>query len=534
MKPGGWALLAAGGVLYALGNVGWGLWPLAFICLVPLWQSIHTRRHSSSPGAAGVGLVYGAAAYAAGFGWLWPLAGQFVDSVWGAALLWLAYGAWFALGFGVYALCSQWLLRRGCPWWASLTAPLLLLEAWQVGLFPAYLGAGLVHTQNIAQLAGLGGVLLLSAFAIYLNGCIYHFVSHLQLRQCLISTAQAGLVLFVAATYGYAQLQGKTPVSEQVPVNVGIVQNNVVRASTHSAIGSAEFAKATHQRNLELSRRLLQQQAIDVLVWPESAYSRALRRPLPLDAQMIRRDLEVPLLFGATSNLHHEGRAMSANSLFLSDRQGRIEQVYDKQKLLPFAETVPDLTLPRMLEDRLPETWLQHWSESYLSWLGALFPWHQRFMPGPAEQVLTLGPLRMATPICFELIDAAYVRQLVRGGAANMIVSIANDAWFGRSQEPFMHLALARMRAIEHGVWVVRATNSGISALINPRGQVVAQTGLFREQTLSGTVYPRSADTLYSRHGDWVASFAGGLLLVVALMRRFRRSTRAVPLAAGG
>jgi len=140
------------------------------------------------------------------------------------------------------------------------------------------------------------------------------------------------------------------------------------------------------------------------------------------------------------------------------------------------------------------------------------------FMAGPGKSVLSLGELRIATPICFELIHPDYVRRLVREGAANIMVTVANDAWFGYSQEPWIHLALARLRAIEHGLWVVRATNSGVSAVIDPRGRIVEQSQLFREAAFSAAVRPGPAVTLYSRHGNWLAYLAALLLFLTVLV----------------
>ncbi len=530
----GWGLAVAGGCCYALANVGWGWWPLAFVCLVPLWRALADASGRSGLHGFVLGLLFGAAIYAAGFGWLFPLAGHFIDSVAGASALWLVHGVWCAVGVGRYALGGGWLLLRWGPGWASLTLPLILLEAVQVNLFPAYIGAGLVYQGQLAQLAGLGGTLLLSTLVVAINALVLRALNGRTLPRCMSTLGVAALVLALASWFGHMQLIRETPVGENRAVHVGIVQNNVVRATAGGDQSKAALDRRAHERNLYLSRQLLDARSLDLLVWPESAFGRALRRPLPLDAQMIRRDIAVPLLFGATSSFHHEGRAASANSVFLSDRQGRIEQVYDKQLLLPFAETVPGLALlgglsgklsgklssesPDALPGLVGQARIRRWLDAYQAWIARLFPWHQGFRPGPGRRALSQAGLRIATPICFEVIHPGYVRRMVRGGAANMIVTIANDAWFGDTQAPVMHLAMARLRAIEHGLWVVRATNSGISAFIDPRGGVVAQTPLFREAAVSATVYGGTAATLYARYGNWVAYAAGlALLLVLAL-----------------
>ena len=530
MQNASWLLLVAGGTAYALGNVGWGLWPLGFVCLVPLWRALIIDTHSTLSRGLRLGLVYGLVTYVVGFTWLFALAGHFIDSISGATALWLAYGLWFALGFGLYGLCCQWLLRQAIPTWVSLSTPLLLLEAVQVSLFPTYLGAGLVHQDNLAQLASLGGPPLLSALVIAVNWQVFRLSDNPK-RSVLYLI---GILALLGASYLHGTL-ASIPLHSKVaadPVHFGVVQNNVVQATQDSAHGDDAFDRKTHARNLALSRELLATQPIDVLVWPESAYSRALRRPLPLDAQFIRRDINVPLLFGGTSNFHYRGRAASANSLFLSDHQGRIDQAYDKQLLLPFAERVPEPEVLASLLGWLPQRQVNQWRANYHDWIGRLFPWHQDFQPGPGRSSLSLAGLNMATPICFEMVHPDYVRQLVRNGNANIIVSIANDAWFGDNQEPGIHLSMARLRAIEHGLWLVRATNSGYSAIIDPHGRIVAKSGLFVEQTLSAQVFPLSAITLYRRMGNWVAYLACALLGVLLLRRLILASDRKGFLAA--
>jgi apolipoprotein N-acyltransferase len=142
----------------------------------------------------------------------------------------------------------------------------------------------------------------------------------------------------------------------------------------------------------------------------------------------------------------------------------------------------------------------------------------QDFAAATDTPALRLGAHRLATPICYEAIRPEFVRRMVRASGADLIVTLANDAWFGDSQEPWMHLALARLRAIEHRRWLVRATNSGISALVDPTGAVVARTGVLERANLRGTVRAMDGTTVYARFGDWpgwlaLVAVAGTLLL---------------------
>ncbi len=137
--------------------------------------------------------------------------------------------------------------------------------------------------------------------------------------------------------------------------------------------------------------------------------------------------------------------------------------------------------------------------------LESLLPHAQRYRAATDAPVLELDGLRIATPICYEIAHPDFVARMVRDGRPQLLVTVANDAWFGDSAEPRMHLALARLRAIEQRLPVVRATNSGISAFIDRSGRVTAGTGILERARLRGEVAlaPRPAPTLYARTGDW-------------------------------
>jgi apolipoprotein N-acyltransferase len=189
------------------------------------------------------------------------------------------------------------------------------------------------------------------------------------------------------------------------------------------------------------------------------------------------------------------------NSALLVDADGRIRSGYDKNLLVPFAETVP------------------------LAVLAPLFPHAQGFGAASGAPPLVLGPWRLATPICFEAIDPAFVRRMAAEARPHAFVSLANDGWFGDSQEPAIHLAVASLRAVEHRRSMVRATNSGVSAVVDPLGRVVARSPLLARDTLVASVpLLDGAPTLYGRAGDWPGALAAGAVALLGLPRRSRPS----------
>jgi len=271
-------------------------------------------------------------------------------------------------------------------------------------------------------------------------------------------------------------------------MRVGVVQANLglLEKRMQGVLG--------HRRHLEQTRELLAAGDVDLVVWPETAYVRGLRRPLPISGRPIREDLSVPLLFGASSVWEEDGRRVTANSALLIDADGTIRDAYDKNLLIPLTEYVP--------------------LAAYLPAIARWFPHVQDFGAATDTPALRLGPWRIATPICYEAIRPDFVRRMMARAQPNLLVTLANDAWFGDSAEPWMHLALARLRAVEHRRYLVRATNSGISAIVDPTGRIIVQSGLLTRESLRGTVRLLEQTTLYARLGDWPGWLSLAIVLV--------------------
>ena len=482
---------AAGGVLYFLGYVGYGVWPCLLVFLVPLWTALE-RANGWRP-AAVAGLAFGATAYVGGFLWLWRLVAVFLDGnrLLGG-ILWIAYGAWFALGFAVYGALYHGVRRRGWPIAVAGVAPLVAVEWLQPQLFPLYAGNGLVAVPTWIQLADVGGPLLLTALLGVANVGV--FAAARRPVTVLVAIAIVGAAL----VYGRVRMAAMDAAVAAAPaLRVGVVQANL------GVLEKTELALVTHQRHLDQTRELLAAGDVDLVVWPETAYVRGLRRPLPISGRPILEDVSVPLLFGGSSVEERDGRRWKANSAFLIGADGFIRDAYDKNLLIPLAEYVPFAGL-------VPGRWFPHVDD---------------FGAATDVPALRFGAWRIVTPICYEAIRPEFVRRMVRASRPHLIVTLANDAWFGDSQEPWLHLALARLRAVEHRRFLVRATNSGVSAVVDPAGRIVASTGVLTRETLRATVRPLDGETVYTRLGDWPGWLAGALVVVgIALAPRNRRA----------
>jgi apolipoprotein N-acyltransferase len=149
-----------------------------------------------------------------------------------------------------------------------------------------------------------------------------------------------------------------------------------------------------------------------------------------------------------------------------------------------------------------------------------LSPNSSRFTAGSHVRPVTIGPWRISTPVCYEDVLARFTRKMVREGKPHILINLTNDAWFGDTQEPWIHLVLAKYRAIEHRRYLVRATNSGISAIVDPLGRVVAQTGLLRRENLRYDVRMLDEDTAYTKLGDWPGWLALSLIVMMLIVRQ--------------
>jgi apolipoprotein N-acyltransferase len=208
----------------------------------------------------------------------------------------------------------------------------------------------------------------------------------------------------------------------------------------------------------------------------------------------IPRETGAFLLFGSPSYRIENRKVNHYNSAYLLSPSGNIAGKYDKIHLVPFGEYVP---FGEILK------------------LGSLGEGIGNFKAGGEVITLSMPRGRFGVLICFEIIFPDLCRRFVRNGA-NFLVTLTNDAWFGRTSAPHQHLAIATFRAVENRVFIARAANTGISALIDPRGSIVGRSGLFTEEALSGTIRLATEKTFYTRYGDvfaWICTVLSILIL---------------------
>jgi len=492
-----WALAALGGTLYFLGFVGFGVWPLAFVCLIPLFLALELDPTPSARRAFALGLLFGYVQQAGGYHWLVPMLerfsgyGFFAD-VFFASALWIFQ----AVEAGLLALFYTLLRRRKLPRLLAIAVALAPLELLFPALFPTFLANSFVEQTYLLQVVDLGGPILLSLLAASVNVVLYELGLALYHKSPKPLRSLAGVALALALTLVYGayrvhEVEARAAAAEHM--RVATVQANM------GLMDKREDPMEGLRRHLDASLELERTEHPDLIVWPESAVASFLPEGVTELGPYITGSLRTPVVFGGLSRRDDR----SYNTAYLLDDHGSILGTYDKTHLLAFGEYLP-------FGEMIPA-------------LYRLSPNSGHFTQGDHQRALVLGAWKMATLICYEDVLPGFTRDGVREGDANLILNITNDAWFGRSQEPWIHLSLARFRAAETHRYLVRSTNSGISAVIDPVGRVIARTQLFTQETLVEDVARLEGATLF----EWLGSWPGylGLIALPALLfwRRQRK-----------
>jgi apolipoprotein N-acyltransferase len=207
------------------------------------------------------------------------------------------------------------------------------------------------------------------------------------------------------------------------------------------------------------------------------------------------------LLFGSPSFKIERGKVNHYNSAYLASPAKEIIGKYDKIHLVPYGEYVP-------LGEILP--------------LGSLGEGIGNFKSGKVIYNFSLPQGKFGVLICFEIIFPDLCRRFVKSGA-NFLVTITNDAWFGRTSAPHQHFTIAVFRAVENRVFIARAANTGITGFIDPRGKIIKKGEIFTEEAMNGAIRLSKKKTFYTLYGDvfaWVCSGLSLLLLGYALSQK--------------
>ncbi|MGH7472924.1 MAG: apolipoprotein N-acyltransferase [Candidatus Methylomirabilales bacterium] len=493
-------LAALSGVLLALSFPRFDLAPLAFVALIPLLVGL-----DGVPALQGtyLGIIAGAVFSLMSIPWV-----VHTMTAYGGlplpvgVLLLVVLSLYLALYVGVFAFgVTRLSPEDGLGYLvgaATLWVGLEYLRTFLLTGFPwNLLGYTQYRSLSIIQIASITGVYGVSFLLVLVNAAVALACLHVRrsARQALMPVLGVGVLLIGTVVFGMGRR-----VSAEIPrreIRVSVVQGNIEQGIKWDP----EFAGRTIAVYDRLTRRA--DRGSDLIVWPETAVPFFLREGGPLTRRVLDLAMEVqaPLLVGSPDRVS-DASPRYYNSAFLISPAGEIVQKYDKMHLVPFGEYVP--------------------LSSLLFFVHKMAAGIGDFSAGEAFTVFETPKGRFGVLICFETIFPDQVRRYVLAGA-DFLVNITNDAWFGDSAAPYQHLSMAALRAVENGVYLVRAANTGISALVAPSGQILERSDLFVEAVLSATMAPRSGGTFYTRRGDL---FAWGSVLISLFLLASRRRTR--------
>ena len=433
----------------------------------------------------------------------------------------LSYSLFIGVYTGLAAAFASLFMRGSKRWLRGLGVP----AAWVCGefarsmLFSGFSWGLLGYTQyrhlaliQISDVVGVYGISFLLAFSSYVMAeAIESFrisgftpsVPHL-LSRGLSSPrfpwpALTGLVIGIAGILSYGALRLSTA---SVPLKTPPLKLALIRGDV---LGDQRWQRIHYARTLlqyaAVSQRSIENEHPDLVVWPEFAVGFYPDKEPPLRAQLSRltQRLASLLLLGAPRAETINNPTQFYNSAYLLAPDGALLNVYDKIRLLPFAESWP-ASLPPLLPNA-PES-------------------PTDFTAGKRSTIFSLSKSTFGVLICYEVTYPHLARRSVQGGAG-FLINLSNESWLGGKAASAQHLSMAIFRAVENRRYVARATTNGISGFIDSFGRV-NQLSEDKEGGLVGTVSPQQDLTLYSRYGDWFVYACIGFVLFAGLQTRFR------------
>ena len=343
--------------------------------------------------------------------------------------------------------------------------------------FPWLLLGNALVDSPLAYWAPLGGTFLVSFLCLLTIASTFHLLLILPTIYVSRNQIRAAILLLIALfpwAIGFRLQYHNWTYPSGGPINLAVIQANIpqeIKWDDKELLGITEtYHKLTRRETTK-----------DLIVWPEAAipyvYTKNSNYYSTID--FLSRQTNTTLIFGS---LRAERKPSIYNSIFVAGAgTNRIQPVYDKRTLVPFGEYIP----------------FQYYLERWLAFLKlSVF----NITPGKNPLSFLAREWRIAPSICYEITKGQYIARLARN--SHFLITLSNDSWFGDSLGPHQHMHLARMRALENQLYLIRSTNNGITALVAPNGKIASQLPQFQQRILSTSLYPRQGTTPYQVTGD--------------------------------
>ncbi len=494
------------GILLFLSFPKYGLGFIAWIAFVPLFIAL--RDVLSLRRALFLGWITGLTAFVGILYWITYVVVNYGHlPLYQGVPIMLLLACYLSIYVALFAGGIVYLKRKVALY---LVAPVLwvCLEYLKSQLFTGFpwenLGYSQFNNLFFIQIADVTGVFGLSFLIILLNTAFFEIITERSKKSFALA---ACVLLLWSGVYGYGVLRINqiNQILKNAPgMEVSLIQGNI----DQSIKWNENIQKETIDIYEELSLRHPPAHG-GLIVWPETAVPFNFQDENALRQRV--KDLSVKtkswFIFGSMSYAPNNLQTDYYNSAYLLSPQGDIRNKYDKVHLVPYGEYVP---------------------------MRNLFPFINRltagmgdFAKGKGFYPLTMGERKIGVMICYEAILPEAARTY-KNMAADLLVNITNDAWFGTTSAPYQHLSMSIFRAVETRLYLVRAANTGISAIVDPAGKIIKRTELFKKDEIHGNVKLISLPTIYAQYGDWLVwvSFICLVIFFLCNLKGRKRNVR--------
>ncbi len=481
------------GALLALAFPGFDLSAVAWICFVPLLLSLWKRDARASFVS---GFLFGLAYFFGSLYWIYHSINHFGGIPFLASLVVVfLLCAYLSLFPAVFSLLFCLLYRKTrLP--ALFIAPVIwvCLEYIRSYALTGFPWSSVGYTQyrflTLIQISDITGIYGISFLILAVNGFIADLliikekVKEMPLFPISYFVAGSTLLLFsILITLGYGCWRlNQDRIGRDITISV--VQGNIEQDKKWEPI----FQKEVLDTYIGLSQDALKANP-SVIIWPETALPFFFGLDTANTERLLKfqKQAAVNLLFGSVLVKKQDAKTTElTNSAVLLDREGNVSAVYDKMHLVPFGEYVP---LRRVL----------FFIDKLVVGIGDYVP-GKKYLTADTE----MG--RFGTLICYEVIFPGMVRKFFLNGG-DFLVTMTNDAWFGKTAGPYQHFSMVVFRAIENRKPVVRAANTGVSGFIDSNGRILETSGLFEGQVLTRSLKTDASMTFYTKFGDIFSFF---------------------------
>lgn len=485
--------LFVSGALFPLSLAPFYLWPIAILSIAVLFRTLQNQ----TPRQALVkSLVFGFGMFFAGVSWVYVSIHEhgFIPAplaLIATTLFCLFIALLFALPFVLSALIPQ----KPASWLIGLPAIWVLSEWFRSWIFTGFpwLFSGYAHTETwLSGWAPIGGVMWLS-FLTALAAALLSQLSQSNKNQYNIKSVKiASLAIIAAVVSGYFLQQISWTSATGKNLSVVLIQPNT---DQHKKWVYSEQQGILQQ----LKTQTQPHWGADIIIWPEAAIPTTPKNVWRfLDQLDLQAKVNQTAFITGIPTYQPASERYFNSVMMLGENRGQ----YDKTRLVPFGEYVPFASQLRGLIKffNLPMSF---------------------FSLGDADQpLLNVAGEKVATAICYEIVYPNLVAGIAK--EATMLLTVSNDAWFGRSIAPRQHMQMARMRALENAKPMMRGTSNGVTALVDHRGEITAQLEQFSAGELSGTIAPRTGQTIFSQTGSWPTVILSLLICGGLIARRQR------------